>query len=176
MARFPKSAALALALVAASLSPSHAQGSNGMMGMMGGGCPTVGMMGQGGMGSGGWGERGWFRGMMGRQPRMGAMVEGRLAYLKGELNITEEQKAAWDAYASAVNGRVETMQGLHQGMVETMQKGSATERMDARIAAMEAMLESMKALKPATEGLYAVLTAEQKTIADDLIGGDCGAF
>ena len=41
---------------------------------------------------------------------------------------------------------------------------------------MEAMLESMKALKPATEGLYAVLTAEQKTVADDLIGGDCGAF
>ena len=176
MARFPKSAALALALVAASLSPSHAQGPNGMMGMMGGGCPTVGMMGQGGMGSGGWGERGWFRGMMGRQPRMGAMVEGRLAYLKGELNITEEQKPAWDAYASAVNGRVETMQGVDQGMVETMQIGCATERMDARFAAMEAMLESMKALKPATEGLYAVLTAEQKTIADDLIGGDCGAF
>lgn len=177
MARFTKSAALALALVAASLSPSHAQGPNGMMGMMGGGCPTVGMMGHGWMGPGGWGDRGgWFRGMMGRQPRMGALVEGRLAYLKGELNITEEQKPAWDAYVSAITGRVETMQSLHQGMVATMQKGSATERMDARIAAMEAMLESMKALKPATEGLYAVLTAEQKTIADDLIGGDCGAF
>lgn len=172
MARIAKSAALALALAAASLPPSYAQGQNGMMGMMGGGCPTVGMMGHGG---GGWGDRGWFRGM-GRQPRMGAMVEGRLAYLKGELNITEEQKPAWDAYASAVSGRVETMQGLHQGMVETMRTGTATDRMDARIAAMEAMLESMKALKPATDGLYAVLTAEQKAIADDLIGGDCGAF
>ena len=177
MLRFTKSAALALALVAASLSPSHAQGPNGMMGMMGGGCPTVGMMGHGWMGPDGWGDRsGWFRGMMGRQPRMGALVEGRLAYLKGELNITEEQKPAWDAYASAITGRVETMQGLRQGMLETMQKGSATERMDARIAAMEAMLESMKALKPATEGLYAVLTPEQKSVADDLIGADCGAF
>lgn len=176
MSRFLIAAALAIATGAASLSPALAQSPNGMMGMMGGGCPTVGMMGHGWRGPGGWGDRGWFGGMMGRQPRMGAMVEGRLAYLKGELNITEEQKPVWDAYASAVGSRVETMQGIHQSMMETMRNGSATARMDARIAAMEAMLESMKALKPATEGLYAVLTPEQKAVADDLIGGDCGAF
>lgn len=146
------------------------------MGMMGGGCPTVGMMGHGRMGQGFWGDGGWFGGVMGRQPKMGAMVEGRTAYLKGELNITTEQQAAWDAYASAVSGRVELMQGIHEGMAETMKKGTATERMDTRISGMEAMLESLKAMRPATEGLYAVLTDEQKVVADDLIGGDCGAF
>lgn len=176
MSRFLITAALAIATGAASLSPALAQSPNGMMGMMGGGCPTVGMMGHGLRGPGGWGDRGWFGGMMGRQPRMGAMVEGRLAYLKGELNVTEAQKPAWDAYAAAVGGRVDVMQGMHLTMVDKMRAGSAIERMDARIAAMEAMLESMKALKPATEGLYAVLTPEQKAIADDLIGGDCGAF
>ncbi|MGF7161528.1 hypothetical protein FHS85_003169 [Rhodoligotrophos appendicifer] len=173
MSKFSTSIAVMIALGAAFVSPSHAQG---MMGMMGGGCPTVGMMGHGRMGQGGWGGGSWFGGMRGRQPKMGAMVEGRLAYLKGELNITAEQLAAWDAYAAAVTERVKLMQGMHQGMAKTMQTGTAIERMDARISGMEAMLESMKAMKPATERLYAGLTDEQKVIADDLIGGDCGGF
>lgn len=166
-------AALIVAFGAAFASPSHAQQRQGMMGMMGGECPTMGMMGQGRMGQG---DGGWFRGMGGRQPKMGAMVEGRMAYLKGELNITADQEAAWDAYASAVTERVELMQGMHEGMAKTMQGGTATERMDARISGMEAMLDSMKAMQPATEALYAVLTDEQKAVADDLIGADCGAF
>jgi hypothetical protein len=41
---------------------------------------------------------------------------------------------------------------------------------------MEAMVETMKAVKPATEKLYAVLSDEQKKIADELIGTDCGAM
>ena len=138
-----------------------------MMGMMGGGCQMMGMMGQGMMGGG----------MMGgRQAKMGAMADGRLAYLKGELDITGAQTEAWNGYVEAVKGRVDTMQGMRQGMMEAMQKGSATARMDARIKGMEAMVESMKAVKPATEKLYGVLTDEQKKIADQLIGNDCGAM
>lgn len=178
MTRSILSAALAIAMGATLLSPAAAQNADrpgGMMGMMGGGCPMIGMMsGQGMMG--GWGQGGWGRGMMGRQPRMGAMIEGRLAYLKGELEITEAQTEAWNAYAAAVGDRVELMQGMHGSMMETMQSGSATERMDARIASMEAMLESMKAMKPATEALYAVLTDAQKQVADELIGAYCGAM
>jgi len=48
------------------------------------------------MSQGSWGDGGGFRGMMGRQPKMGAMLEGRLAYLKGELNVTVNQPRAWD--------------------------------------------------------------------------------
>jgi hypothetical protein len=129
---------------------------------MGGGCSMMGMMGQGMMG--------------GRQAKMGAMADGRLAYLKGELDITGAQTESWNGYVEAVKGRVDTMQGMRQGMMEAMQKGSATARMDARIKGMEAMVESMKAVKPATEKLYGVLTDEQKKIADQLIGNDCGAM
>jgi len=38
------------------------------------------------------------------------------------------------------------------------------------------MVDAMKAVKPETETLYTVLTAEQKKIADVLIGQDCGAL
>jgi hypothetical protein len=171
---------MALALTIPSFAPARAQGGmgpGGMMGMMGGGCPMIGMMGQGMMGgSSMWGQGNWGSGMMGTQPRVDAVVEGRLAYLKGELEITDEQTEAWNGYAEATVDRIDLMQGMRQGMFEAMQSGTAIERMDARIAGMEAMLEAMKALKPATESLYAVLTDEQKKVADQLIGVDCGAM
>jgi hypothetical protein len=169
-------AMLAFALSATVFSPSLAQGPGPMMGMMGGGCPMIGMMGQGMMGPGMWGQGSSGQGMMGRQPRMDAMVEGRLAYLKGELNVTEAQTEAWNGYAEEVGARIDLMQSMRQSMFDTMQQGTATERMDARIAGMEAMLEAMKALQPATEKLYGVLTDEQKKVADQLIGVDCGAM
>jgi phage shock protein A len=40
-------------------------------------------------------------------------------------------------------------------MAKTMGSGSALDRMETRINAMEAMIESLKALKPATTAVYA---------------------
>jgi hypothetical protein len=164
-----RQSALAAALSAAALSPSIAQNDQAgpMMGMMGGGCPMMGMMGRGMMGQGT---------MWGHQAGMGAMVDGRLAYLKSELKITDAQIEAWNGYAEAVKGRVSVMQGMRESMMNAMQKGGAIERMDVRINGMEAMLEAMKTVKPATVKLYSALTAEQKKVADQLIGVDCGAM
>jgi LTXXQ motif family protein len=165
---------LALAL-SAIVSPSIAEDNDqaGLsMGMMGGGCAMMGMMG-GGMMAGGMMSQGT---MWGRHAGMGAMVDGRLAYLKDELKIADTQVEAWNGYAEAVKGRVNVMQGMRESMMGAMQKGGAVERMDARIGGMEAMLEALKAAKPATETLYSVLTADQKKVADQLIGVDCGAM
>ncbi len=146
-------------------------GSDDTSSMMGGDCMMLGMMGQGMMGQGR-----MRHGRMHRRGRMSAMAEGRLAYLKAELEISTEQETAWDAYAEAVNDRASTMQGMHQSMAALMDEGSAIDRMEARIAGMEAMLDAMKAVKPATEALYAVLSKEQKEKADELIGLGCGAM
>jgi hypothetical protein len=56
-------------------------------------------------------------------------------------------------------------------MTKTMGSGSALDRMDTRINAMEATIESLKALKPATTALYAVLTDAQK--AEAFLDGAC---
>lgn len=145
----------ALALSALLPLPVLAEGDNQDGRMMGGRCPMMGMTGQG---------------------MMGSMMEGGLAYWKAELKISDAQGEAWSGYADAVKGRVNITQGMHEGMMGTMQKGNAVERMDAHIAGMEAMLSSMKAVKPTTEKLYSVLTAEQKKVADQLIGVSCGAM
>lgn len=161
--------AFAVALGASALVPASAQmggGGGPMMGMMGGGCHMMGMMGRGMRGGG----------MLGNPARMDAMVAGRLAYLKAELGITDAQSQAWSGYVDAVNSRVETMKGMRQSMMAAMQSGNAVDRMEARTNAMEAMVEAMKAVNPAIKALYEVLTDDQKEIADQLIGMDCGAM
>ena len=148
------------------------QGGMGQGGMMGGGmggmtgCPMMSDM----MG-GGKGKKGMGHGMMMHSV---PMMEARLAYIKADLEITEAEMPAWNAYADAVRARHKTMESMHADMMKAKESGSALERMDARIKAMESMVDSLKALKPATEALYAVLTDEQKKKADELLGTGCG--
>ena len=166
--------ALIAPLVAATMSPAFAQSADEMpmMGMMGGGCPMMGMMGHE-MAD----QSMMAQGMMERgMGNMAAMAEGRLAYLRSALGITPQQEQAWTSYADAVKARISAMQDMRQSMMDTMQKGNAMARMDARIAGMEAMLEAMKAVKPATEKLYGLLSDKQKEVADQLIGMHCGAM
>lgn len=172
--------ALAFAINTIAVVPSFAQTNapaGHMKGMAGGGCPMMGMMGQGMMG-----RRMMGGGMMGRgapsgdQEQLGALADSRLVHLKAELKITDGQADVWKAYADAIKARVTVMQGLRATMMDGMDNGGAVDRMDIRIKSMEAMVESMKSVKPATEKLYAALTAEQKKVADQLIGVDCGGM
>jgi len=152
-------------------------GGQNMMGMgMMGGCTTMGgnmgMMGPGMQGMMGPGMMGQGMGpsmMMG----MGPMMEGRLAYLKAELGISDAQAAAWDGYVSAVKARGDAMQSMHATMMQAMQGGTAIDRMNAHTTAMQSMMDSMNALKPATEALYKVLNDDQKKKADVLLGMGC---
>lgn len=165
---------LAAGLIAAAPAFAQMGGRGGGMGMIGGSCPTMGMMNGGGMGPNAMGQG--QPGMGRRGAGMGVMVDARLTYLKGQLAITEAQEPAWAAYAAAVKGRIDTMQGNRAGMLDAMENGNAVDRMDVRIAAMEAMLDALKATRAATVALYDALSPDQKAVADDLIGNDCGAM
>lgn len=185
---------LLAAAATGSLAQGQQQGQQMPMGQgmgMTGGCPMMGgNMGMGMMGPGMQGMMGpGAQGMMGNMPMgmgmmgqgmgpgmmmgMGPMMEGRLAYLKADLGITDAQAAAWDGYVSTVKARGDAMQGMHATMMQAMQSGTAMARMDAHTAAMQSMMDSMKALKPATEALYKVLSDDQKKKADMLLGMGC---
>jgi len=109
----------------------------------------------------------------GTMMNFGTMMEERLASIKAELGITEAQTSAWDDYASAVKARGMAMQDMHTAMAQTTETGSALERLDAHTKTMESMVESLKALRPVTETLYKVLSADQKKKADLLLGMGC---
>jgi len=169
--KFLSATALALLLGGGSVAAHEGDNWTGPFGMMGGSCP---MMGMGMTGNGQDMMTG--QGMMMGQNQMGAMVEGRLAYLKTQLAITDEQSSVWQAYADAARARVEAMQQYGHEMFDAMQSGTAIERMEARIAMMSAMTEAMMKMLPATKEFYSVLDADQKQVADQLIGMDCGAM
>jgi hypothetical protein len=126
-------------------------GRGGMMEMMGGGCPMMGMMG---------GDAG-----------MPSFANGRVAFIKAELAITDAQKGVWDAYSTALGKSIEGMQGMRETMMGAMQAASPVERLDRHITAMEGRLQSLKAVKPVLAALFAALSDDQKKKADGLLTG-----
>ncbi len=122
--------------------------------------------------------RGMMR-VMGDCPMMGMMMgadtstfaEGRIAFLKAELAITDAQKAAWEAYAGALKKNLQAMQAMRQTMMKVMEAKTPTERLEAHIAAMDGRLASLKEVKPALAALYAALGDEQKKKADQILTG-----
>jgi len=124
-------------------------------------------------------------------PRPEAVLEGRLAYLHAELGITDAEHVTWDAYAVARRAQLGRMQEMYQRLSDTViqggvtgggatggdaTKGDAIAHLDAHIAVMEKMLEILKAIRPAVDGLYKVLNDDQKRLADQLLGADCNGM
>jgi hypothetical protein len=129
-----------------------------------------------GMGHGGM-QRGMGYGMMGGGcPMFGdagsTYTDGRLAFLKAELGITDAQKSAWDAYAAALRRNLENMQAMHATMRQSMeQEKSPVERLDTHVTTMEARLTALKEMKPALTTLYGAMTDDQKKKAGELLTG-----
>lgn len=98
-----------------------------------------------------------------------AMATARLDRLKTDLKITPDQEAAWQAFANKAKQQAENMQALRDKMqpqTATAKPLPAPEHMDKAIEFMKQRLASMEAINQAAKNLYAVLTTEQKTIAD----------
>jgi hypothetical protein len=132
-----------------------------MMNMMGGGSP-----GQAGMG------------MEKMDPAGMAMVnhvEGRIAFLRAELKITDAQAGVWNAFASALRDnakRLDEAGKAHHG------DQAAAQTLDQRLAAQEqwlsARLEGIRAIKATFGHLYESLSAEQRKSAEELLAMHMG--
>ena len=97
-----------------------------------------------------------------------AMADARLSDLKTQLKITTDQEAAWQAYATQAKAQAASMQALRTQMLQDT--GTAPERMGQRTAAMQQRAAGMATMTNAFGALYAVLTPEQKAIADQYVG------
>jgi len=150
---FLPAAAAAVAVVIAGAALAQGQGR-----MMGG---PPGMWGDGM----GWGMA-WGRGPDGMLDR----VEGRLAFIKAELKITDAQIPAWNKLADAIraaaknhNVRMRTILG-REDKARTL-----PERLDAHEQFTSARLDEIRQIKGSLNALYAVLSDQQKKDADDIV-------
>jgi hypothetical protein len=149
----------------------------GMMGgaMMGGNAPA-GMMGGSMMGQGQTGPAGMMQMMnmmMGVQP--GAdHIEGRLAFIKTELKITDAQAPQWNAFADALRSNANMMLEMRKSMMSGQGGATLVDRLALEDRAVTAHLAALKKTEDAVAKLYGVLTDEQKKIADGIVIGPMG--
>jgi hypothetical protein len=160
--------------------PADATG--GPSGMMGGGGPMMGRGEPRGMMMGAAGSGGMMQmmgaGMMGERgmPMMGMMtdhIEGRLAFLKTELKITDAQMPTWEAFADVVRANATAMRGMHETMMESRQEPLPA-RIEQHEKLLSAHLEVLRKIKTALEPLYASFNDEQKRNADQLMMSPMG--
>ncbi len=116
-------------------------------------------------------------------------VEGRIAFLKAELKITDDQTPQWEAVAQAMRDQAAAMTALREEIRSTRGEGgrdraeqrrtlTAPEILDRR---EKAMAMRAKALTLSAEGqrqfttafgsLYERLNDDQKKMADQLLAG-----
>jgi len=97
-----------------------------------------------------------------------AHMAGRLAFVEARLNLTDAQKAAWDAWRQ---GRLDVAAKMRDACVAAVpaQPGARPTILDREAQAekmMSARLAGLQASRPALEALYAVLTPDQKAVLD----------
>jgi hypothetical protein len=102
-------------------------------------------------------------------------VEGRIAFLKTELGITEAQLPQWDAFADALRTSAKTMHTAMENMPGGM-PATMPAKLDAMTAMMTARLDALKTTAAAAKSLYAVLTDAQKKTADELVMSPMGGM
>ena len=102
-----------------------------------------------------------------------AAADARLAYLKSELKITSAQEPAWKTFADQTKQQAEAMQAW-MTTIKGSTQATAPERLELRNQIMKKRQEQMEKSTAAFKDLYAVLTPEQKAIADQRFGAGRG--
>ena len=120
--------------------------------------------------------------MMG--PGMGGMatidrVEGRIAFLRAELKITDAQASAWNAFADALRANAKNLGEVRASMMGKpgeVQQPSPTmaDRLDRQEQWLLARLEGIRAMKAAFVKLNETLSDDQRKTANDLLAPHMG--
>ena len=143
---------------------------SGMMGQQDGQPGMMGNMGQ---------MMPMMRQMMGQQGGMGMgmpyeHVEGRIAFLKAELKITDAQAPQWNAFAETLRSNALSHRAAYQRMTADGAPSTWPERLAFQQKMLSTRLDSLKDMEAAVKPLYAALNDEQRKLADQLMSGPMG--
>jgi hypothetical protein len=105
-----------------------------------------------------------------REAERVARTEARIIYLRERLQITAAQDQRWSVFAQAIRAQ-EAARGQAALAPAAPLPGPlpVTERLTRRQADLAARSERLAAVTTALTPLYAMLSAEQKAVADNLI-------
>ncbi|HVQ72074.1 MAG TPA: Spy/CpxP family protein refolding chaperone [Bradyrhizobium sp.] len=102
-------------------------------------------------------------------------VEGRIAFLRAELKITDAQADAWNGFADALRTNAKKLAEVRATKPGDGQPATTlTARLDQQEQWLGARLDGTKAMKSAFVKLNEVLSDEQKKTANDLLAPHMG--
>jgi hypothetical protein len=143
-------------------------GSMPMMNMMGSNMPMMAMMRTMGMSG----------------PGMGGAatidrVEGRIAFLRTELKITDAQSGTWNAFADVLRANAKRLGDVRAAMMPQsgagqQQAATLADRLEVQERWLSARLEGTRTIRTAFVNLSGVLSDEQKQTANDLLAPHMG--
>ncbi len=105
-------------------------------------------------------------------------VEGRIAFLRAELGITDAQADAWNGFADALRANAKKLAEVRASM--TPKPGDAqppapmTARLDLQEQWLAARLDGVRTIKSAFAKLNEALSDDQKKIAGELLAPHMG--
>ena len=113
---------------------------------------------------------------MGGMSMMAGHVEGRLAFLKTELKITDAQLPLWNAVAAAIRANGKSVSEMSGPMMGSMHTGTLPEKLAARekmmtghvegrLAFLETELKITDAQLPLRNAVADAIRADAKTMA-----------
>jgi LTXXQ motif family protein len=120
-------------------------------------------------------------GMMGRG--IGGMatidrIEGRIAFLRAELKITDAQAESWNGFTDALRANAKKLAEVRASMTAKPGEAPPASTLAARLEQQEqwlaARLDGTKAMKSAFVKLNEMLSDDQKKTADDLLAPHMG--
>jgi hypothetical protein len=120
-------------------------------------------------------------GMMGSG--MGGMatidrVDGRIAFLRTELKITDAQADAWNSFADTLRANAKKLTEVRAAMMpkpgDAQPASALSARLDQQEQWLAARLDGTKAMKSAFVRLNEVLSDDQKKTANDLLAPHMG--
>lgn len=101
-------------------------------------------------------------------------VEGRIAYLKAELKITDAQSAPWNAFADTMRANATAMTTLRDGMMKGGMPTTVPDRMAARHKMLSAQIGMMERSEASLNALYTSLSEDQRKAFDQMMSGPMG--
>ncbi len=99
---------------------------------------------------------------------------GRIAFLRAELQITNAQSKAWDAFADALHKIGSQLKEADMPMMSEASAPQLLAQLDSQERMLTARLEGVRAVKAAFAPLYDVLSAEQRKSVDELLATHMG--
>lgn len=96
-------------------------------------------------------------------------IEGRIAFLRAEIGITDAQGPAWDAFAQAVRSAAAHVGASNMPMNGADGPMTLAQGLEAQDVALSARLDDVKALRSSLAQLYETLSDDQRKAAEDLI-------